>query len=713
MSSGSIDDMVNDGAGDTPHEAEVGGRSSSFSTLAVVASAEVVDDNNDDATRRNDDEPHDDRLDVCLPDGGARVDPTAVAGDRGSSRPTSAAIVVATNPPPKTPAELFSQIEGSRDRLFFVAYNADDDDRDIDESDDVSKKREKKKEGGGEKEEEEEETEKMWKHDDNYSKKRTKTTTKKEDGETRWYLVRVDLDQCLDPELQLDCQSTGRYYVEFYAKASYDRVIHDDDNETSAVSKKSKKMRRPKPDSESRYWIEWHEYHYDKKGNHHVGRWREFPPNSEEAMLQRFADYRGDMRGEDDNDDNGGGGSGGRDEIAAPEFHPDYAKYLAQATILNLMDDKTRLVGPFDFDDCTLKVPPHHERYVANHDDESRDMFLANYANLYVRDRVPLRRWMELLDVINGRRIDPPVVEGGTGEVAKGRPSIKRARDIATGPVASSPSSGGKRARDGSDERPDQASDKVGPLLIFPATANRPRLQLPLSYGRMIVSREKMEEGLSSVIEAAFARIRQATSEDGGIYHVLDEFKESLNEAIDSFVVGGLSAASTSPRIRTGVVPSGPLEGLPLADFAEDEIDSFPVVFAFDNEDPDGISEENARIATLDHKVKQRRLKRSGVDLSEEMKKAKSTKKKSVKGHPTLTEQESQLPAKPAEGLPAGWVVRQKLREKIKEGGPRADYFWYSPKKSYRFRSKNEVRKFLDAMEKSGGDETVAIERVK
>ena len=182
----------------------------------------------------------------------------------------------------------------------------------------------------------------------------------------------------------------------------------------------------------------------------------------------------------------------------------------------------------------------------------------------------------------------------------------------------------------------------------------------------------------------------------------------------DSFLAGGLSSVSTSPVINTGEVPLEPLEGLPLADFAEDEIESFPVVFAFDNEDPDGISEVNARIATLDYEVKQRRLRRSsGVDLSNEMNKAKSAKKKSVKGHPTLTEQESQLPAKPAIGLPAGWVVRQKVREKIKEGGPRADYFWYSPEKSYKFRSRNEVRKFLDAVEKSGGDETLAIERVK
>ncbi|KAL3815425.1 hypothetical protein ACHAXA_009170 [Cyclostephanos tholiformis] len=717
MSSESIDYIVaNDDVGETPQEVEGGGRWSS-SPPAVAASASVVnDDDDDDDARRNDDgTTPDDRAGACLD-----VAPTSAASDdRGESRPTSAAPVgVATRAPPKTPGELYARIEGSRDRLFFIAYNADDDDDDHDGIDDYDNNSSR---GGGK---EKKKDEKMRK-DDNKNNKKKKMTKKK--GKKSWSLVRVDLDQCLDPELQLDCQSTGQYYVEFYAKASRDRGIllpvhkhRDDDDDDDAASKKSKKMRRPKPDSESRYWIEWHEFHYDKKGKHHVGRWREIPPNSEEAMLRRFEIFRDKLIGEDDDDDGGGGGGGA--DIVSPEFHPDYAKYLAQATILNLMDDETRLVGPFDFDDSVTKAPPCHERYVAKYDDESREIFLANYTNLYVRDRVPLSRWMELLDAIRDRQIDPPVVgyekNDKTGDVAKRRASVKRARDVMRGPMASSQTSKGKRARDGPKERPYQELGKDGTLLTFPATASRPKLQLPLSdgwksHGRMIVSRERMKEGMSSVIEAAFARIRQATSEDGKVYHVLDELKESLNEEIDSFVVADLSAASTSPAIERGEIPSGPLEGLPTSDFAEEEVDSFPVVFAFDNEDPDGISEENARIATLDHEVKQRQLKRSGVDLSEEMKKAKSTKKRSDKEHPTLTEKERQLPAKPAEGFPAGWVVRQKPREKTVEGGPRVDTFWYSPEKNFRFRSKPEVRRFLEALKTSDGDETVAIELVK
>ena len=129
----------------------------------------------------------------------------------------------------------------------------------------------------------------------------------------------------------------------------------------------------------------------------------------------------------------------------------------------------------------------------------------------------------------------------------------------------------------------------------------------PKQKGFLAQRKYEYEEGISSVVEAAFARARQATSQDGEAYYVLGELKDSLNEAIDSFV-GGLDATSTSSLRRREDAPSEPLEGLPLAYFADEEIDSFPVVYAYDNEDPDGYSEENAKIATLDHDVEQKAI---------------------------------------------------------------------------------------------------------
>jgi hypothetical protein len=63
----------------------------------------------------------------------------------------------------------------------------------------------------------------------------------------------------------------------------------------------------------------------------------------------------------------------------------------------------------------------------------------------------------------------------------------------------------------------------------------------PKQKGFLAQRKYEYEEGISSVVEAAFARARQATSQDGQSYYVLGELTDSLNEAIDSFV-GGLDA---------------------------------------------------------------------------------------------------------------------------------------------------------------------------
>ena len=51
-----------------------------------------------------------------------------------------------------------------------------------------------------------------------------------------------------------------------------------------------------------------------------------------------------------------------------------------------------------------------------------------------------------------------------------------------------------------------------------------------------------------------------------------------------------------------------PLEGLPLVYFADKKIDSFPVVLTYNIKDPNGFSEKNTKIATLDHDVEQKAI---------------------------------------------------------------------------------------------------------
>ncbi|MGH7954580.1 MAG: hypothetical protein ACREOZ_01315, partial [Gloeomargaritales cyanobacterium] len=99
-----------------------------------------------------------------------------------------------TLPPPATPSDalqLFHQITKSRDKLFFISFTTTDAMR------------------------------------------------------PQWYLITVDLSASTIHPSTTDHASTGRYYVNFYAK-------HPSDNHLS--------------DHMSRWWMEWHEYQKDEQG---------------------------------------------------------------------------------------------------------------------------------------------------------------------------------------------------------------------------------------------------------------------------------------------------------------------------------------------------------------------------------------------------------------------------------------------------------------
>lgn len=60
----------------------------------------------------------------------------------------------------------------------------------------------------------------------------------------------------------------------------------------------------------------------------------------------------------------------------------------------------------------------------------------------------------------------------------------------------------------------------------------------------------------------------------------------------------------------------------------------------------------------------------------------------------------------PADGLPEGWTQRYVPRK----NGHRFDPYWFSPIMSYRFNSLPQARRFLDCLERAGGDEVVAYD---
>jgi len=75
-----------------------------------------------------------------------------------------------------------------------------------------------------------------------------------------------------------------------------------------------------------------------------------------------------------------------------------------------------------------------------------------------------------------------------------------------------------------------------------------------------------------------------------------------------------------------------------------------------------------------------------------------------------VSTRELQYPTTPAVNFPNGWVTRSVPRLSTKEGQQTSDLYYYSPQLGYKFRSKPEVQRFLDCIDKvSNGDERVAI----
>ena len=194
---------------------------------------------------------------------------------------------------PKTTQELHEQIRNSRDKLFFISYP-----------------------------------------NDKYKSKKKSTSNNKE-REYQWCLVRVDLTTCKTCSDETEqCQSTGKYYVEFYMKASYDQGILLTGNKLeNGIS--SAKMMKPKADNESRYWLEFHEYHINKAGEMEVGKWKEFQPNTPKAIIQRLMDLVQQKRQDKFNNSQDATASGSDntnvesdgEERLIQEYHPNFDKY--------------------------------------------------------------------------------------------------------------------------------------------------------------------------------------------------------------------------------------------------------------------------------------------------------------------------------------------------------------------------------------------------
>lgn len=89
-------------------------------------------------------------------------------------------------------------------------------------------------------------------------------------------------------------------------------------------------------------------------------------------------------------------------------------------------------------------------------------------------------------------------------------------------------------------------------------------------------------------------------------------------------------------------------------------------------------------------------------------------KKYNPKAPAKLTERELQCPLEPATDFPPGWNKRIVPRETQSATAKKTyDTYYYSPVQGYKFRSRPEVRQFLELLSRNAGDEVVAYEEFR
>lgn len=174
---------------------------------------------------------------------------------------------------------------------------------------------------------------------------------------------------------------------------------------------------------------------------------------------------------------------------------------------------------------------------------------------------------------------------------------------------------------------------------------------------------ELMKKTLSETQQAT-------TTTEGEFYYEFDALRNQLIRNLDGLSHQGSTAIPSEEAIHSGEVI---VEGIPEEEFSAEELESFPVAFAYhvETSDPNGISEENAKIATLDYEAEKREekkfaralaacAKRNEVTTQEPVKRREQSKKdKSGAVHLRgKAEAPSSVEHTVSDELPTGWVIR-------------------------------------------------------
>ena len=398
----------------------------------------------------------------------------------------------------------------------------------------------------------------------NYSLDDGSGGSKTEKPKEQWYLVRVDLDTCEDVEESQDCENSGKYYVEFYTKALKDKS---------------------KPDNLSKWWLIWNAFRWTN-GEMIIGVSREFEPNNKAAIKRRLVELSKNNSTDE--------------EVEIPHFHPNLDRFTTYSDIVDLTDPKIRLVGPFDFEAVQSK-------------DVAADikLELGNISPdlVFIRDRVPISHWMELLKAIKGSNMPLPTIEDSKAKKKRRQSNIGRRKSVKIQPACHLCG----------------RVDSTKELLVFDGSLSHSSLCAHKECGlkslsaneRMLISTKEVSE----LVEKTLKSVRQSTTSDGTAFCVLDELRSQLDLHLNQ-------------AARNGVVTPEYPAVYPCSEFADGELRNMPELYAYYTkaDDPDGVSERNAKIAKLDRDVEKRREKRLAREYAGESKKnynATATKSRS------------------------------------------------------------------------------------
>jgi len=248
----------------------------------------------------------------------------------------------------------------------------------------------------------------------------------------------------------------------------------------------------------------------------------------------------------------------------------------------------------------------------------------------------------------------------------------------------------------------------------FPATSSQKAIRIDAN-SRNPNQQTITKNDLQSLFDSVLKDARHAKSSDGNAHYLFDEIRENISTALESSLSSKLNGKKRSVKNEGGdegdeVPTETEIQGISEEAFTAEEVASMPVVFAYHCED--AVSEQNAKIATLDYEVEQVRLKRKAAmcESNSSAGQAASKKKPATPDKSVSSMETTETEREPATEFPSGWTMINVPRKNGTKSRP-FDTYYYSPMLRLKFRSRPEVKRFIALLGSSDNDEMKAHEK--